>query len=711
MSDDDDARRERQADRPADAWRPLRDDEIEILARNGNRADDWTGVLVAEGFDPRRVRNCEFGGRVRIGKLDDDVLAHDGLRLPVGIVDSRIVDSDIGDNAAVHHVRVLARTLVGPGCILLNVDEMCCAADATFGNGAVADDREPSGSIPMAFINEGGGRTVAPFDGMTAGDAYLWARYRHDAPLMDALAELTRRQRESVRGLYGTVGAGSVLRSCRIVHDVRIGPAARISGCEELRDLTVNSLPEAPVEIGPGAILVGGILGPGSSAVGACEARRFVLGSGTRLESGAVLIESYLGDNSTVACCEIRNSLVFSSHEQHHRSSFLIAAMLQGQSSLAAGATIGSNHNSRAHDGELHAGRGFWPGLCVSLKHHSRFASFCLLTKGAYPAELDIPLPFSLVSNDTAHDQLRVMPAYWWMYNLYALARTPFNLRARSRRKVRTQHIEMDYLAPDTVEEIFVALDLLERWTAEAALRDRNEPAAGKTPEQLQALGRELLRGAPERTADLRVLAGGLERSNSDALILRPRQAYHAYRQMLHHYAMSELVGYLRDHPEATIAAMGEDLRGPRRAHWINLGGQPVAAEDLDAVRAKITAGELATWESVHRAWDALWEEYPRDRRRHALAALLDLLEADALTGDLWRRALDEAVAIQEHLAEQVYRTRKKDDDNPFRRALYECPEEMRAVLGTAEDNAFIRQVREEAAAFAELVERIRRRD
>jgi hypothetical protein len=55
-----------------------------------------------------------------------------------------------------------------------------------------------------------------------------------------------------------------------------------------------------------------------------------------------------------------------------------------GQSNMAAGATIGSNHNSRGADGELIAARGFWPGLCVSLKHNSKFATFPLISKGDY---------------------------------------------------------------------------------------------------------------------------------------------------------------------------------------------------------------------------------------------------------------------------------------------------------------------------------------
>lgn len=125
---------------------------------------------------------------------------------------------------------------------------------------------------------------------------------------------------------------------------------------------------------------------------------------------------------------------------------------------MAAGATIGSNHNSRAADGELIAGRGFWPGLCVSLKHNSRFASFSILAKGDYPAELDIRLPFSLISNDVTHDQLIVMPAYWFEYNMYALARNSWKYVARDQRIEKLQQFEYDFLAPDTGNE------MLRRW-------------------------------------------------------------------------------------------------------------------------------------------------------------------------------------------------------------------------------------------------------
>ena len=109
--------------------------------------------------------------------------------------------------------------------------------------------------------------------------------------------------------------------------------------------------------------MVNGIMGYGSRSFYGVKAVRFVMGENTTLKYGARLINSVLGDNSTISCCEVLNSLIFPAHEQHHNNSFLVAATVMGQSNIAAGATIGSNHNSRGADGEIIAGRGFWPGL------------------------------------------------------------------------------------------------------------------------------------------------------------------------------------------------------------------------------------------------------------------------------------------------------------------------------------------------------------
>jgi hypothetical protein len=709
--------RNRQCPRPLEQWRHLMAEEIETLVKNANTADSWENILVTDQFTPHSIKNCEFYGLVRIGRLEEVQLQYHDLAVPVGITNSRIISCDFGDDVAVHNVRYLAHYITGDNVILLNIDEMHTTNHAKFGNGIVKDGEEEEVRIWLELINEAGGRGVMPFDGMTPGDAYLWAKFRDDAKLMDRLGAITQRQFDPRRGFYGTVGDRCVIKNCRIIKDVKFGPCAYVKGANKLKNLTINSSEEEPSQIGEGVELVNGIIGYGCHVFYGCKAVRFVLGDRSNLKYGARLIHSYLGDNSTISCCEVLNGLIFPAHEQHHNNSFLIAALVKGQSNIAACATIGSNHNSRAPDGEIEAGRGFWPGLCVSVKHFCRFASFTLLAKGDYPAEMDVPLPFSLVSNDTARDRLLVMPAYWWLYNMYALARNDWKFHARDRRRRKVQKVEFDCLAPDTVEEIFAARELLEQWTAKAALRaapGRGGPLRARSAAAIARAGRKLLTGPAEAMDGLEVLAENVEHSSRKVVILKPREAHAAYGQMLRYYAVKNLLAYVAENRRTTLAGMSRALGGSGRSgrgitRWVNLGGQLIPEDQVRRLRADINAGRLDSWAAIHERYDALWAAYPRQKRRHAFAMLLEALGERRLTRAVWRQALDEALAIQRYICEQTYLTRKKDYDNRFRQMTFATAAELEAVMGDAEHVSFVKQVRGETKAFERQVRSAKR--
>ncbi|XAM01301.1 DUF4954 family protein [Phycisphaeraceae bacterium D3-23] len=710
--------RDTQAGRPADHWRRLRSDEIEALVKNGNKAQSWDTLLVADPFRADQITNCEFAGLVRIGKVEDVVLTHHDLHVPAGISHSRIVQCDIGDNAAVHHVRYLSHYLVGDRCILHNIDELHCTDHAKFGNGIVQDGEDESIRIWIDLMNEQGGRSVLPFDGMTPADAYLWAKHRGDDGLMDRLKQMTQNQFDTRRGYFGTLGEQCVIKSCRIIKDVKVGPAGYIKGANKLKNLTINSSFDEPSQVGEGVEMVNGVLGFGCRVFYGCKAVRFVMGDNATLKYGARLIHSYLGDNSTVSCCELLNNLIYPAHEQHHNNSFLVAARVEGQCNIAAGATIGSNHNSRANDGELVAKRGFWPGLCTTLKHSSRFASFTLLGQGDYTYELDIPLPFTLVSDDPRANTLALVPGYWWTHNMYALKRNEHKFTKRDKRQRKTQHVEFDALAPDTAEEIIAGLDLLARWTVDAARRadGRDDPI---TEAALLATGHAMLQAEPERTAKLRVTAPGVENSKREAVVRNPRRGYHAYRDMLHHYAMTNLIAYLQDHPQATFDSMQHDLglahsgngnAPPRQTAWVNVGGQLMQRPDLDQLRYNIRTGAITTWSQVHDDYDRLWQAYPRHKHRHALATLCYLLGEDELTADQWAEQLAKEAQTLTHIRDAVTATRAKDFDNPFRDTTFDDGDERAAVLGKVDDNPFIQQVRADTEQALAAIDEVRGR-
>ncbi|MCR4824428.1 MAG: DUF4954 family protein, partial [Bacteroidales bacterium] len=402
------------------------------------------------------------------------------------------------------------------------------------------------------------------------------------------------------------------------------------------------------------------------------------------------------GDNSTISCCEVLNNLIFPAHEQHHNNSFLIASCVKGQSNMAAGATVGSNHNSRTNDNEVVAGRGFWPGLCTSIKHSSVFASYTLLSKGAYPAEMHVQLPFCMLSNNETQGELEIFPAFWWIRNMYALARNSWKYQTRDKRITKVQNIEFDTYAPDSMEEALTGRRLLEIWTAKAWLRARGLDIAEYSEEDLCRKGHELFSGDREAVDRLEVFGEGVEKSHRPVRIRKPYDAWNAYGDMLIHYAVKSALSYIEDHPGTKLSTLSAEFQGERQSSWVNLGGQLMAESDVDQLRADIRAGRLRTWKDIHARYDELWDRYPEDKLRHACQCLCALFGVRILSAADWKRAIREEERIQQYICDQVYLTRKKDYQNPFRQATYRSEAEMLAAIGELDDNSFVRQIRSE---------------
>ena len=702
--------RNKQVHKPHGGWRHLTSDEIERLVKNDNTATSWDTIWVTDDFRPQAIKNNKFFGSVRIGRVSENGLQFHDLRLPIGISNSSIHSCDIGDDCAIHNVHYLSHYIIGNRCMLFNIEEMCATDHSKFGNGIIKDGESEDVRVKIEVMNETGCRAVYPFDGMTTADAYMWAKYIDDEPLQAKLREITQASFDSHRGYYGTVGEGCVIKNSSIIKDAKIGAASYIKGASKLKNITINSSEKEPSQIGENVILVNGIVGYGSRVFYSCTAIRFVIGNNSALKFGARLINSILGDNSTISCCEVLHNLIFPAHEQHHNNSFLIAACVKGQSNMAAGATIGSNHNSRTNDNEVVAGRGFWPGLCTSIKHSCKFASYTLLAKADYPAELNIPLPFCLLSNNAKEDRLEVAPAFWWNYNMYALARNNWKYKTRDKRITKTQNIEFDTFAPDSMEEVIQARELLELWTAKAWYRKENKSFDKLKDEQLRAKGRELLNGDSKTVDELEVLGENMEKSKRDVLIRRPWRAYHAYGDMLVHYAVMNALDYLEANPGETLSSMSTMLKSRRQREWVNLGGQLMMTTEFDRLRADIKSGKLADWKDIHKRYNDIWRRYPIDKLRHAYLSLCALLGVEKMDATLWQQAIDEEVRIQRYICDAVYDSRKKDHENPFRQATYRNVEEMTAAIGTLEENSFVRQIRSETETNLRRLEELRSR-
>lgn len=675
-------------------YRRLTAFEIELLVRNRNTSDDWNKILVSDAFNPELVQSCKFYGLVRIGKLESFYLEFHNLRRPVGLYNSTIISCDFGDNVVIDNVNYLSHYIIGSEVLIVNVNEIATTEQAKFGNGILKAGEPESRRTWMEVCNENGGRSIVPFDGMLPGDAYLWSRFRDDAQLQMKFRDFTDRRFDKRRGYYGKIGDRTVIKNCRILKDVNIGSDAYLKGANKVKNVTINSAADAKTQIGEGCELVNGIIDYGCRLFYGVKAVRFFLASHSQLKYGARLINSYLGNNSTISCCEVLNSLIFPSHEQHHNNSFLCAALLGGQSNMAAGATIGSNHNSRSADGEIVAGRGFWPGLCVSLKHNSKFASFTILAKGDYPSELNIPLPFSLVINDLSNDQLRVMPAYWFLYNMYALARNSWKYQDRDKRIHKVQQIEFYFLGPDSMNEVVAALEILETSTGNAYLQQQGltQPPRGETA---AAIGKRLLLEEPVLAEELNIFATGFENSARKVKLLKVVQAYKVYQELLVFYFVEQLLLRFLENPGQSVKELLNPLnRSVSNPDWVNLGGQLVPAANLEKLLERIRSGKLKDWKQVHQFYEKEAEAYSTNKLIHAahLLSLITGIPAARLGPAAFRKCLSTALSVKEWMVDSIYTSRAKDYDNPFRQMVYGSDQEMEAVVGKLKDNSFIEQ-------------------
>ena len=642
------------------AYRKLSKSEKEILIRNGNNSDDWNKILVSKAFDPALVKNCNFFGLVRIGKLEPFYLEFHNLRMPVGLYNSTIISSDFGDNVCIDNVSYLSHYIIGNEVMIANVNELASTDYSKFGNGILKKGEDESVRVWMELCNENGGRKVLPFDGMLPGDAYLWSKYVDDEQLQNKFIEFTENLYDKQRGYYGTVGDRTVIKNCRIIKDVRIGTDAYLKGANKLKNLTINSDEDRTSQIGEGCELVNGIIGYGCRIFYGVKAVRFVMASHSQLKYGARLINSYLGNNSTISCCEVLNSLIFPAHEQHHNNSFLCAATVMGQSNIAAGATIGSNHNSRSNDGEIVAGRGFWPGLCVSLKHNSKFATFTILAKADFPAELNIPIPFSLVSNDVTSDKLIIMPAYWFMYNMYALSRNTWKYVDRDRRTEKIQTIEYDYLAPDTINEIFDAISILSKISADK---------------------------------DGCYFVDGFENSNRKTGISKLPEALNIFKELIIYYAICQLSAHIKQNKFFSFEEFKKSISTKiTRSKWINVGGQLMTEADVEKTKQQIKSGKIQGWKQLHEVYKKLGNNYQADKTVHAYTSLMEILNITTkqFIADTFKNLLQSAIETKEWMCKGIYESREKDYTNPFRKMIYNTKKEMDKVIGKLEDNNFI---------------------
>ncbi|HBB43031.1 MAG TPA: DUF4954 domain-containing protein, partial [Treponema sp.] len=292
-----------------------------IQNRNISSDSDWQNVYVSAEpgmFCADQIMQSEFSGWVVLGAIRPATLKYHDLELKTGIYRSVLHDVATGDDCVLHNVSYLGNYRIGNRVMLFNIQEMSCTCHSKFGEGILKEGEPESHRYWIGVGNENGERGVLPFTSMIPADAYIWSRWREDKNLMKRFVELTEYENDKKNNTYGIVCDDAVIKNCTLLKDAKIGECAYIKGAFKLKNITVLSSPDEPSQIGEGVEMVNGIMGYGSHVFYQAVAVRFVIGRNCHLKYGARLLNSVLGDNSTVSCCELLNNLIFPFHEQHH---------------------------------------------------------------------------------------------------------------------------------------------------------------------------------------------------------------------------------------------------------------------------------------------------------------------------------------------------------------------------------------------------------
>jgi hypothetical protein len=426
----------------------LSTEQIDQLIRQGCSCENWSNIQVSGGFEAASVKYTHFSGNIRLGVFEKQASFMGGVSKPTGISHATIHNCTIGNNVYISRVRnYIANYIVEDDVIIDNIELLAVEGQSSFGNG-----------MEIAVVNEAGGREIPIYDNLSAHTAYILAFYRHRSQVIEKLQKMIADYTATVSSSMGLVGKGARVINCRIIKNVKIGPASSIEGINKLINGSVNSCPDDPVYIGPGVFAEDFIACSGSEITDGVIIDKCFVGQGT------VLSKQYSAENSVFfancggfhgeACAIFAGPYTVT----HHKSTLLISGLF---SFLNAGSgTNQSNHMYKL--GPVHQGiveRGSKTASDSYILWPAKVGAFTVVMGRHYRNSDTSDLPFSyLIEHE---DESILAPGV----NLRSVGtvRDARKWPKRDRRKdpKKLDHINFKLLSPYTIQKMINGRNLL----------------------------------------------------------------------------------------------------------------------------------------------------------------------------------------------------------------------------------------------------------
>ena len=547
-------------------YKNLTQSEIELLVEAGCKSEDWSRVKTTAPETLKYIRNVRFSGDVLFGRFDAAFTLPGGLQKHSGLRDVTLHNVTVGDNTLVENITdYIANYNIGSDCYIENVDLIYTDGQCRFGNG-----------IEVAVLNETGGREVRIYDRLSAQTAYILAMYRHQPEVISALDRMIEDYAASVENERGTIGDRVKIRNTKVIHGVRIGDCANISGTSRLRNGSINSNASAPVRVGHGVI-----------------ADDFIISSGAKVEDNTMLTRCFIGQ-----CCthghgySASDSLFFSNCQgengeacaifagpftvTHHKSTLLIAGMF---SFMNAGS--GSNQSNHMYKlGPIHQGileRGAKTSSDSYILWPSRIGAFSLVM-GRHVTHSDTSnLPFSYLIEQ--QNSTFLVPGV----NLRSVG-TIRDAQKWPRRDARKD--------PDRLD--CINYNLLSPFTIQKMLK-----------------GIKLLRNLQYSSGELSdVYAYHSTKIRNSSL----RNGIRFYETAITKFLGNSIIKKLENLPSG---ASDEELREALKptveagtGNWVDISGMIAPKALVDSLLAKVASGEVASIEDVREAFADMHSHY-----------------------------------------------------------------------------------------------------
>lgn len=651
-------------------YRPLTQEEIDALTCRGCSATDWSLVQAANGFDPQRLRNVQFGGAVRLGANGGTITDDGGFEKACGIENASLFDCTIGDDVRISNVGVhIVRYDIDTGACIENVGTLETRPEASFGNG-----------VEIEVLNEGGGREVVLFDRLDCQFAHLLCLHRYRAGLNEKLLDFAKAEVAKAANPHGRIGAGARIRNTKCVVDVNIGAHATVDGAALLDNGTVLSSEEAPTLIGCDV-----------------QAEDFIIAEGSKVTGGAIVCKSYVGQG-----CQIgkqfssEGSLFFANCEgfhgeacsvfagpytvTHHKSTLLIAGLFSFYN--AGSGTNQSNHLYKlgpVHEGKLE--RGCKTGSFSYMMWPCRVGPFSVVL-GKHTRTFDTSdFPFSYLEA-TPTGRCVMTPGF--NFTTVGTVRDGAKWPARDRRRGELRdRISFDVFSPLTVGRMIRGAERM----------------------------KELL-DKTDRKIDLVNING----ADVKRILLRTGQKF--YRSAIHMYLLDKVLARaeaLIEQPDLSLAdALAVAGDAVYDEQWVDVGGQMMPRKRLDAFCSAVVEGRVTDLDGMNRELDAIADAYAADEWAWICEAYAVVFgqRLENLTIQDTVALADDLLKTRQKFLKLVLNDASKEFDNVVRTGFGQDGTEddvaadFQAVRGDYDSNKFVQQMEGEMATLGDRIER-----